>query len=218
MQLPRKAIDLTGHVFDRLTVVSLAALKPRADGALMPFWNCRCACGHHKAVPTCSLRSGGVRSCGCLQREVAAASKFVHGMSRCQHYKIHHAMIDRCHNPRHRAFKNYGGRGIVVCERWRGENGLCNFIEDMGDVPPGYTIERKNNSLGYSPDNCIWATRKQQNRNMRITRLISHDGKTQCLTDWANESKMSVGMLWWRLKRGWDFARAITTPARSVQS
>jgi hypothetical protein len=119
-------------------------------------------------------------------------------------------MLARCYNPEIPAYGNYGGRGITVCERWR--NSFLAFLEDMGKRPaPRHTIERIDNDLGYSPENCTWATWKQQSRNGRRNRLITFCGRTKCLTDWATEIGISYQTLSFRLKH-WDLDKALTTP------
>lgn len=117
-------------------------------------------------------------------------------------------MIQRCTDPNHNHYHAYGARGISVCERWRH---FPNFLEDMGMPAVGMSIDRIDANKGYEPDNCVWATSKEQARNTTRTRLISFNGKTQCLTDWASELGMGRNALADRLKR-LPVEQAMTTP------
>ena len=135
-------------------------------------WLCACVCGEIRPVRMRSLISGHSSSCGCKHRErvVALMSQVrtTHGMSgkatKTRTYRIWANMKSRCGNPRIPAFKNYGGRGIEVCERWKS---FENFLSDMGECPTTLTIERVNNDLGYEPSNCRWATMAEQGKNRR---------------------------------------------------
>lgn len=124
-------------------------------------------------------------------------------------YRIWHNIKQRCLNPNRAFFDKYGGRGITICERWMS---FENFVADMGPRPPGCNIDRINNDGNYEPGNCRWATMKEQNRNKRTTRFITHRGKTLCLTDWERELGLSRGALRTRLLNGWDIERALTEP------
>lgn len=127
--------------------------------------------------------------------------------------RIWRAMWNRCNNPKHTKYSFYGGRGITVCDRWSGENGFENFKNDMGERPsPLHEIDRRDNSLGYAPDNCHWVTPDVQARNKRSNRNITYNGKTQCLTDWAKELGMSRITLLKRIRMGWDEIEALTRP------
>ena len=164
--MPRKIEDYVGKVFGRLTVVSFSHMHEaglHGDGYVrrMPYWNCVCECGNtHKASRQC-LKSEMTRSCGCLNRDRSTT----HGMERTKIYSVWAAMKQRCQNAKHRAFKHYGARGITVCERWQK---FENFYSDMGESPaPGLSLDRIDNDSGYRPDNCRWATAKEQNTNRR---------------------------------------------------
>lgn len=135
--------------------------------------------------------------------------KHYHGMSSTPIYRVWRSMRTRCENPSSVAFKNYGGRGITVCDRWRL---FENFHSDMGDRPPGHTIERVDNDKGYSPDNCIWATRKCQSRNRRNLHLLTVGSITKSMGEWSELTGISVSTIWNRLKLGWTDEEAVTTP------
>lgn len=125
-------------------------------------------------------------------------------------------MVYRCTSPKATDYAYYGGRGIDVCERWR--DSFDSFVADMGDRPPGMTIERKNNSLGYSPTNCIWATRQTQSRNTRWNRMLTFRGETKCVGAWAEELGMDLGVICHRLDQcGWSVAQALTTPLQQMR-
>jgi hypothetical protein len=168
--------DITNQRFGRLVAISLSPTRT-SDGHVQ--WVCQCDCGNTRPAPTSSLIRGIIKSCGCLQPEIAAArlaawnsengaiiaaGKTTHGGSSSRQYGVWRAMKERCSNPKNKDYANYGGRGIRVCERWHTYD---NFLADMGPRPPGLSIERRNNNLGYSPDNCYWATRLEQNHNQR---------------------------------------------------
>lgn len=124
-------------------------------------------------------------------------------------YTAWHAMMRRCYEPKHQAFKNYGARGITVCERW---HDFATFYSDMGPRPAGMTLDREHNDGPYAPWNCRWSPWRDQQRNRRSNRLLTVGGRTATLTEWAEESGLQVGTLWRRLKQGWPVERAVQTP------
>lgn len=202
-----------GQRFGRWTVTaSDLKLKNRSES----FALCQCDCGESRIVAAGHLRAGKSQSCGCLRSELLRQRNTVHGQaSRTAPamYCTWRDMIDRCHNPRDTAFQYYGGRGITVCDRWR--SSVADFVADMGPRPhPKLTLERIDNDLGYSPDNCIWATMKAQLRNTRRTRMLTHGGRTQCFTDWAKEVGIRCSTLDSRLRSGWSIERALDTPIK----
>jgi hypothetical protein len=202
--------DLTGQKFSRLTVIARGPNK--GDEAR---WHCKCDCGKEVLVMRCSLARGATQSCGCMMKErsrIFAASQFTtHGLSRTNEYRIYAGMKTRCYNKASRTYQNYGGRGIIVCQRWL--DSFEQFLADMGRRPSRqHSIERRDNEGPYSPMNCVWATIRQQANNKRNVRLYSHNGRSQSLARWAREIGMQHQTLRHRVNAGWDIASAITTP------
>lgn len=136
-----------------------------------------------------------------------------HGLSYSVVYRAWHAMLQRCHNPKCESFVNYGGRGILVCERWK--NSFAAFLEDMGHPPDGTSIERRENHRNYEQGNCYWADKKSQQNNTRRNRLITYDGKTLTLAQWAEVIGLTWGALRDRLRNGWEVEKALTFPRQA---
>lgn len=204
--LPSKAIDIAGKKFGRLTVECFTGRFDRRS----PIWICRCVCGGQREAIATRLRCGAVKSCGCLHRE----SITTHGMTKSPTYRIWEGMIRRCLNPKNKEFRNYGGRGIKVCSRWMS---FENFFADMGERPSGMSIDRKDNSGGYSPQNCRWATRHAQMRNTRRNVWVVFSGIRLVRKDWAKRLGMAPSTLVKRLQK-WPLAKALTEPVKKCTS
>ena len=179
-------------------------------------YRCQCDCGNVPIIKKSSLAHGRTYSCGCLKAERAKTNHKTHGMTRTRTYRIYHAMMQRCYDKTQRAYPQYGGSGIEMCERWRGS--FENFLEDMGECPsPRHSIDRIDNDKGYSPDNCRWATTSQQARNKRNTVLIKYCGEERPLADVADEIGMYYGTLYYRIfSYGWSVDKAINTPINTL--
>jgi hypothetical protein len=117
-------------------------------------------------------------------------------------------MQNRCYNPKRKEYKNYGGRGIQVCERWMN---IHHFLEDMGHPSAEQTIERKDNQGHYEPGNCYWADHKTQQRNRRNNRMLTYHGQTKCMAEWSDLLHISQSLIYSRLKAGWSVERTLET-------
>lgn len=199
--------DLTGQQFNQLTVMVFAGRKPRIGGA---FWRCQCTCGNQVIVRTGDLKKGQ-QSCGCLgSRNKIGDNNRTHGMSGSPIYAVWSSMLHRCELPSDTNYPKYGAKGIKVCERWQK---FENFLADMGPRPSSeYSIDRKESTGDYTPDNCRWATVSEQNRNKRSARMLTLNGETRNMIDWANRLGISAGTIWNRLKLGWSEHDALTRP------
>lgn len=158
-----RALDITGQRFGRLVALYHAHQQNTGEWR----WQCECDCGQGTIVNVGSLRAGRIRSCGCLQRERAAEASFKHGASGTPEHDAWISMLQRCNNPNNPNYKDYGGRGIKICERWLQ---FENFLADMGHRPsPDLSIDRINNDGNYESGNVKWSTRKEQANNTRRT-------------------------------------------------
>ena len=204
-------LNLIDQIFDRLEVKEFVGTK---NGTAL--WLCVCKCGEEKIISREALRSKNTKSCGCLSREIRkelGKNNIKHGMAKrgamSSEYNIRRSMISRCYNPRNKAYGNYGGRGITVCQEWL--DSPRTFFIDMGPKPKGLTLERKDNNLGYSKNNCIWATPLEQANNTRRNKFYTYNNKTQTLTLWAREYNKKYTTLRHRLDRDWTIERALIT-------
>lgn len=179
---PRGKANITGKKFQMLTVISFAG---RIDNNRHMTWLCRCDCGNEVTLTGARIRV--YKSCGCQK------GSRKHGMCTTKIYHIYTAMIQRCYLPSRPEYRNYGGRGIKVCDRWRER--FENFYEDMGERPEGMSLDRIDNDGDYSPENCRWATRIEQNNNRRDNVLFSFEGKTQSIHRWAVELGVNTARL-----------------------
>lgn len=211
-------IDLSGQTFGRLRVLSRA--ENRSMGVFRGTavaWHCACECGTLTIVRSGKLRSGSTNSCGCLHKDRSSDVNFKHGQSSypnngrvTKEYNTWALMRKRCLKPNTRAYKEYGGRGIKICERW---NSFENFFADMGPAPTKlHSLDRIDVNGPYAPENCRWATDKMQARNKRTTVYLTALGETRPMAEWAELMGIQNKRIHARLKRGWDVERAIFTP------
>jgi hypothetical protein len=177
-----KIIDLTGQKYQRLTVIKFVELIKY--GAV---WECKCDCGNIKNVRSGDLRSGNTNSCGCYMKDRIKETNIKHGASKNNvmsgAYRSWRSMKERCYVKSCIEYERYGGRGIIVCDRWK--NYFENFLEDMGERPEGYSLERKDFNGSYEPSNCCWIHNSQQAKNRRNNKYVVLNGEKLIYTDAA---------------------------------
>lgn len=171
-----------------------------------PIWHCECFCGRKVLLPTAAIKK--MRSCGCERKP---RRNIHHGMSKTRTYRIWTAMRQRCLNEKSDAWQWYGGRGIRVCDRW---SVFQYFLEDMGECPPGLSLERINNDGDYEPGNCRWASHVEQMANVSTNRLLTANGETLHLGEWARRLGTPSFNIVNRLQRGWSIEEAVLLPTR----
>ena len=203
-----KIIDLTGKRFGKLTVIK----KHNQDKWGGWNWLCMCDCGNETVVSGGHLRGLKTKSCGCSRKET---KNFTHKMTGSRLYKVWHGMKSRCYYEKSEMFKHYGGRGITVCDEWK--NSFISFYD--WSIKNGYdenaergqcTIDRIDVNGNYEPNNCRWATIKQQANNTRRNHLIKYNGKTQTVSQWANELGVEPDSIFNRLQKGFTEEEALT--------
>lgn len=196
---PRR-LNLVGQIFGEWTVLEKGDIGP--NGAI--YWKCKCSCGTERFCQASSLRNGASVSCG--------HDRARHGHSFTPTGRAWYGMRQRCYNPNDKNYLSYGGRGIVVCERWL--ESLENFVADMGIAPPGLSIDRINVNGNYEPSNCRWATRSEQQRNRTNNPRVDYKGESVTLIEIAERVGLPLRVLRYRLANGWTVNRAIETPLR----
>ena len=212
MKNTNKVKDLTGMKFGRLTVLKI----DEGRSGRKTFWICQCDCGNIKSVRSDSLQSGRIKSCGCLKRKTDAenlAKAHKHKMSKTPLYNVWQNMKSRCYNENDTRFADWGGRGICVCDEWRHDFMAFYDWAVTHGYSDGLTIDRIDNDGNYCPENCRWATMKEQENNRSNSRLFTMNGKTQTLALWCDEYGQSYKTIYKRIfVLGWDFEKAITSP------
>lgn len=185
-----RIIDISGQRFGRLVAIEYAGkITSEISPTTISLWKCKCDCGNQITVRYPALISGNTRSCGCLldesrkinnvnkRRSVSHDFVFEGNLDNHPLRLIWKSMLMRCNNPNVMGYKHYGGRGIKVCDRWSGELGFENFVNDMGERPDGTTLDRINYDGGYEPSNCRWATQETQSNNRRDNSCVTLNGE-----------------------------------------
>ncbi len=185
--------DLVGKRFGRLTVGRYYGVRITRGGQRKTRWLCKCDCGKSLAIDTQGLTSGRTKSCGCLARELATQRFRTHGMSRTKEWRAWLHAKGRCYDRNDSRYRIYGARGVKMCKEWR--NDFAQFLRDMGRSPLGMTLERVDNSKGYEPKNCVWASRLQQANNKRTNSIVELYGKRMTLSECSRMFRVSYKSL-----------------------
>jgi len=197
--------EVVGTIHGKLTILAVGYSKRRTRDKSKYRAITACECGNVKVIALRDInRPKGTRSCGCIWAEAIRKSNSTHGHSlglrRSKEMTIHHNMMNRCYNENSGRYKNYGARGIVVCDRW---HTFENFLADMGTRPEGRSLDRIDVNGDYCKDNCRWATREEQNANKTDSKLITYRGRTQALFLWCKELNLNYARTNYRLTAGW---------------
>jgi hypothetical protein len=197
-------MDMTGVKIGMLSVINRAGSKKGGKAT----WNCECECGNSRVIIGSDLRNGKYVSCGCAKK--------THGMTKTTEFRIWTDMKRRCNNPNRPDYKNYGGRGIKVCDDW--SESFESFLMDMGNRPKGKTLDRKDNEGPYDKHNCVWSTYKEQGRNTRFNVRYEVFGALLTMPELSEKYGIKEETIRSRIKlRGWDIAKAVTEPVRSCK-
>jgi hypothetical protein len=195
--------DLTGRVYGSLCVVEFAHIYHGHA-----YWLCRCECGSYTIARGSHLKAGNISSCGCKKGNIT------HGESKTRLYNIWNNMKQRCQNPENTEYHRYGGRGISVCAAWGNYATFRDWALSHG-YAPNLSIDRKDNNGNYEPDNCRWATARQQANNTRQNRLIELDGQSYSVSEWARRLGIKQSTISMRInKYGWSAEKALTTEVK----
>lgn len=205
----RKTKDLTGQKFGNLTAIKRVEDKVYPSGEHSVMWLCECECGNTKIISRAALINGKTKSCGCLKGES-------HKMSDTRLYEIWRSIKRRCEDDRRKDYLIYGGRGIKICKEWGNSfNAFYNWAINNG-YNDTLTIERKDVNGNYEPSNCRWATKEEQANNRRDNQFLTHNGKTQTISQWAKELNINESTLRNRIQRGWADEEIFKKSAQST--
>jgi len=204
--------DLKGQVFGRLLVLE----SDGRDKWKRVMWKCKCECGTIKTISSRHLIQGNTRSCGCLRSELVREQETTHGLSEkyARLINVWYAMVSRCHNPDDSNYKNYGGRGIEVCEEWRYDylpfhNWALQNGYDINAIRGECTIDRIDNDGNYEPSNCRWVSNTIQANNKSNNSYYTVNGITNTLAHWCREYNLPYSRVMGRLGLGWTIEEAL---------
>ena len=206
-----KQLNLTGKRFGKLVVIKTAGKTK--NGAYL--WQCKCDCGNEIIANVGNLKNGHTKSCGCLRVDRCKTNFTKHGLEHTRLYGIWSDMRLRCYDEKNIAYHRYGGRGITICDEWKNDVKAFYDWATANGYKDSLTIDRIDNDGNYCPENCRWATVKEQASNRRSNILVTHNGKTQTMKKWANEVGTPYKVVWARMQKlGWSAERALTEPVK----
>ena len=195
--------------YGKLTILGIEYQKKYSNGTIIDFVKCKCECGNIKIINFNNIKRGLVKSCGCI-------TKTVNGMSKTRIYQIYRHLINRCYREKDISYKNYGNKGIIVCDEWK--NDFMSFYNWA--MKNGYeehlTIDRINVNGNYEPSNCRWVNMAVQQNNRSNNRILEYKGQKKTITEWAKYCGLSYRNLYYRLNNGYTIEEAIEKPKRKL--
>lgn len=195
----------SGQKFGKLTVLELAEkrlyINPQGKKLFKKYYKCKCECGNEITVYQGQLTSGHTKSCGCITLK--------HGCWKSRLYNIWRGMLKRCYLATNKDYNRYGGRGITICEEWKNDFKTFYAWAMANGYKDDLSIDRINVNGNYQPDNCRWLTNKQQANNKRNNKLITYNGETHNITEWANILCIPRYLIYYRLKANWSIEKAL---------
>lgn len=211
--------NLTGEKFNRWVAISPTNRKTKGGNYI---WLCQCDCGNYGYVDTGSLKAGTSKSCGCYVRERMHKLNYKHGGRNDRLYLVWMDMRRRCNDPKGKEYKNYGGRGIKVCEEWENYENFKNWALSNGYDKNAKrcqcTLDRIETNGNYEPSNCRWADMVVQANNKRNNIIIEYKNERKTLAQWSKETGISYSVILRRLKNGWSTEDILTKPARKLKN
>ena len=195
--------------YGKLTILGIEYQKKYSNGTIIDFVKCKCECGNIKIINFNNIKRGLVKSCGCI-------TKTVNGMSKTRIYQIYRHLINRCYREKDISYKNYGNKGIIVCDEWK--NDFMSFYN--WSMANGYandlTIDRIDVNGNYEPSNCRWVNMAVQQNNRSNNRILEYKGQKKTITEWAKYCGLSYRNLYYRLNNGYTIEEAIEKPKRRL--
>jgi hypothetical protein len=207
-------VDIKNKKFNRLTAIEKTkSVKRKNSSSTISYWLFKCNCGKVKEIRKECVVRGTTKSCGCYNIEkTKEIDNTTHGKSDTRLYEILHGMKDRCINN-----KLYTRKNIEVCIEWLNDfMSFYNWAMSNG-YRDNLSIDRIDNSKGYYPENCRWATRNQQQRNTDLNRILEYNGENLCIVEWSEITGLRQDTIWRRLNRGWSVEKTLTTPLMKNQ-
>lgn len=209
--MPKSEPLKSGQKFGRLTIISLHHISSKFDGKrkrVRYYYLCKCECGKEKVILKDNL-GRLTNSCGCISKQLAKKRLLKHGLGNIRLYDIWKSMKQRCFYENSISYRNYGGRGITVCDEWKQD--FISFYKwaTSNGYQDNLTIDRINLDGDYEPSNCRFITMKEQGRNKRNNRVLEYKGESHCISEWAEKMKIKKTTLYKRLKNGWDVEKAL---------
>lgn len=200
-----KKLQIEGKRFGKILVIKKSS-KTRNNKT---YWLCKCDCGIMKDIIGSSLTSGNTKSCGCKTIEATIRRNTTHGLAKHALYSTYRGMLQRCNYKKHISYKDYGGRGIKVCQEWSEFIPFYNWATNNG-YQEHLTLDRIDVNGNYKPSNCRWATTKEQARNTSRNKFITYKGRKETLSFWSEYFNIGHKTISYRLNQGWDLEKVFS--------